>query len=134
MAAHSDAPSLSEQANRSPCVLVARARGKCFGMAKGFPAPLSLPHLRPGGTGAGWRKLLGQEFVEVCRDLPPRWLPRSRPAVLGVGFASRDDYVLWWCEVRSKLVSRPLPISIEAHNRVRADLSQPQRRSVECRG
>ncbi|CAJ1447962.1 unnamed protein product [Effrenium voratum] len=45
-------------------------------------------------------RLCSQEFIDVCRDLPPR-LP------------SRDEYALWWCE---------------AHNRVRVDLSQPPRR------
>eukprot|EP00931_Biecheleriopsis_adriatica_P109268 TRINITY_DN83545_c0_g1_i1.p1 TRINITY_DN83545_c0_g1~~TRINITY_DN83545_c0_g1_i1.p1 ORF type:complete len:149 (+),score=21.59 TRINITY_DN83545_c0_g1_i1:63-509(+) len=40
--------------------------------------------------------LCAQEFIEVCRDLPPR-------------LRSREDYAMWWCE---------------AHNRVRADLSQ----------
>mmetsp|Transcript_61333 Transcript_61333/g.100222 ORF Transcript_61333/g.100222 Transcript_61333/m.100222 type:complete len:151 (-) Transcript_61333:11-463(-) len=44
--------------------------------------------------------LCAQEFIEVCRDLPPR-------------LGSRDEYVMWWCE---------------AHNRVRSDLSQPLRR------
>merc|ERR1712137_1531984 len=42
-------------------------------------------------------RLCSQEFVEVCKDLPPH-------------FESRDDYVMWWCE---------------AHNRVRDDLAQP---------
>lgn len=44
--------------------------------------------------------LCAQEFIEVCRDLPPR-------------LGNRDEYVMWWCE---------------AHNRVRSDLSQPLRR------
>ena len=51
-----------------------------------------------------------------------------------LGLASRDDYVLWWCEVRPQMAiyyiaSGPW-MSIEAHNRVRADLSQPQWRSM----
>mmetsp|Transcript_19031 Transcript_19031/g.34405 ORF Transcript_19031/g.34405 Transcript_19031/m.34405 type:complete len:135 (-) Transcript_19031:93-497(-) len=45
--------------------------------------------------------LCSREFVEVCSDLPPR-------------LASRGEYVAWWSE---------------AHNRVRADLSQQE---VQC--
>eukprot|EP00439_Symbiodinium_sp_Y106_P038063 s3924_g4.t1 len=44
--------------------------------------------------------LCAEEFIHVCRDLPPR-------------FQCRNEYVLWWCE---------------AHNRVRSDLSQVPRR------
>eukprot|EP00435_Cladocopium_sp_Y103_P057265 s1592_g19.t1 len=44
--------------------------------------------------------LCAQDFIEVCRDLPPR-------------LGNRDEYAMWWCE---------------AHNRVRSDLSQPLRR------
>eukprot|EP00403_Amphidinium_massartii_P010152 CAMPEP_0178414634 /NCGR_PEP_ID=MMETSP0689_2-20121128/23137_1 /TAXON_ID=160604 /ORGANISM="Amphidinium massartii, Strain CS-259" /LENGTH=111 /DNA_ID=CAMNT_0020035929 /DNA_START=44 /DNA_END=380 /DNA_ORIENTATION=- len=42
--------------------------------------------------------LCAREFTEVCSDLPPR-------------LGSRADYVSWWSE---------------AHNRVRADLSQQE--------
>mmetsp|Transcript_14019 Transcript_14019/g.30454 ORF Transcript_14019/g.30454 Transcript_14019/m.30454 type:complete len:161 (+) Transcript_14019:156-638(+) len=45
-------------------------------------------------------QLCSREFVEVCSDLPPR-------------LSGREDYAMWWCE---------------AHNRVRADLSQSLRR------
>eukprot|EP00930_Biecheleria_cincta_P072349 TRINITY_DN59759_c0_g1_i1.p1 TRINITY_DN59759_c0_g1~~TRINITY_DN59759_c0_g1_i1.p1 ORF type:complete len:142 (-),score=19.59 TRINITY_DN59759_c0_g1_i1:160-585(-) len=75
-------------------------------MAANYPEE---PALSDQATALSWLRafvrfypcqLCGQEFIEVCSDLPPR-------------LASRRDYAMWWCE---------------AHNRVRNDLSQSLRR------
>merc|ERR1712113_437438 len=47
-------------------------------------------------------QLCAREFIEVCSDLPPQ-------------LETRQSYCMWWCE---------------AHNRVRADLSQTLRQCI----